>query len=54
LANFDWHQDYQLCCIDYDGAKAGDLTPDEVIAIIDIALPGFSKITKIVKYSSSA
>jgi len=54
LENFGWHQGHQLCCIDYDGSKAGDLTPDEVITIIDSVLSGFSTITKVVKYSSGA
>ena len=54
LENFGWHEGYQLLCIDYDGAKLGDLTPEQVIAIIDVVLPGFADITKVLKYSSGA
>jgi len=54
LDNFVWHEEYQLCCIDFDGSKAGNLTPDEVIAEIDKVMPGFAKIKKVIKYSSSA
>jgi len=54
LKNFVWHEDYQLCCIDYDGSKEGDMNPEQVITILDSVMPGFSSITKVVKYSSSA
>ena len=54
LENFDWHELFQLLCLDYDGVKAGDLTPDEVIAIIDNVMPRFAAVKKVVKYSSSA
>lgn len=54
LENFCWCQGLQLCCIDYDGSKAGDLTPNEVVTIIDDMLPGFADVTKVVKYSSGA
>ena len=54
LDNFEWHEDYQLCCIDFDGSGAGNLTPDELIAKIDEVMPGFAQITKVVKHSSSA
>src|SRR3989339_710293 len=54
LDNFEWHDDYQVLCIDYDGSKAGNLTPEEVITAIDDVMPGFADVTKVVKYSSSA
>lgn len=54
LENFEWHLGYQLCCIDYDGSKEGDLTPEQVITILDGVMPGFGSVTKVVKYSSSA
>ncbi len=54
LDNFEWHQEYQLLCIDHDGSMNDDLTPDEVITAIDEVLPGFAKVKKVVKYSSSA
>lgn len=52
--NFDWHDDYQLCCIDFDGSAKGDLTPDQMISELDKDLTGFADITKVVKYSSGA
>ena len=52
--NFKWNEDYQLCCIDYDGSKHGDLTPNEVIQHIDSVLSGFAEVAKVIKYSSSA
>jgi len=52
--NFKWNEDYQLCCIDYDGSKHGDLTPNEVIKHIDSVLSGFTDVSKVIKSSSSA
>ncbi|MDR3666422.1 MAG: DUF5906 domain-containing protein [Ignavibacteriaceae bacterium] len=54
LENFDWHEHFQLLCLDYDGAKDIELTPEQVIAIIDSVMPGFAAVKKVVKYSSSA
>lgn len=55
LENFQWNDDLQLVCFDYDGnGSKKDLSPDEFIDAIYGIIPQFKSVAKVIKYSSSA
>lgn len=54
LQNFEWHDEYQVCFIDFDDSEIGNLSPSKLRDILAKAIPEFADLKMVGKFSSSA